>query len=129
MWSATNPFVATTRHRSDDRSRRTPQHSRLRRRRFSAYEFSTRTELMDITQVSPHVYAALNDNTTSNAGIIVASGGAIVIDTLNTPAAGRVLAAEVEKLAGVVAAFVVNTHFHFDHTFGNQQFHCAHRRA
>ena len=77
---------------------------------------------MDITQVSPHVYAALNHNTTSNAGIIVASGGAIVVDTLNTPDAGRALAAAVEKLAGAPAAFVVNTHFHFDHTFGNQAF-------
>lgn len=77
---------------------------------------------MDMTQITPHVYAALNHNATSNAGVILASGGAIVVDTLNTPAAGRELAARVAELAGAPAAFVVNTHFHFDHTFGNQAF-------
>jgi cyclase len=77
---------------------------------------------MDMTQIAPHVYAALNHNTTSNAGVILASGGAIVVDTLNTPAAGRELAARVTELAGAPAAFVINTHFHPDHTFGNQAF-------
>ena len=77
---------------------------------------------MDITQITPHVYACLNHNTTSNAGIILTGSGPIIVDTLNTPVAGRELAARASGLAGSPPVLVINTHFHFDHTFGNQAF-------
>jgi cyclase len=79
---------------------------------------------MDITQVTPRVYVCLTHNTTSNAGFILTRSGPIVVDTLNTPAAGRELAARATEIADRPPVLVINTHFHFDHTFGNQAFAC-----
>ncbi len=77
---------------------------------------------MDIKQLTPRVYAALNHNSTPNAGIIVTDRGAIVVDTLGTPAAGSELSERAQALAGKPVTLVINTHYHFDHTFGNQSF-------
>jgi cyclase len=86
---------------------------------------------MQIVEIKPGIFACLMSNQTANAGFVATQRGAIVIDTLNTPALGRDLATAVQARTGLPVLFVINTHHHYDHTFGNQAFdapivaHCA----
>lgn len=77
---------------------------------------------MEISELAPGVFACLTANETANAGFVVARRGVIVIDALNTPAAGRELAAAVQAHSDQPIRLVINTHHHYDHTFGNQAF-------
>jgi glyoxylase-like metal-dependent hydrolase (beta-lactamase superfamily II) len=71
------------------------------------------------------------DNQTANSGFVVTDRGVVVIDSLDTPARGRQLAAAIEEHTGEPVFLVINTHHHYDHVFGNQAFdapvvaHCA----
>ncbi|MEU7059805.1 MBL fold metallo-hydrolase [Streptomyces sp. NPDC046197] len=58
----------------------------------------------------------------NNAGVVVGEGLTVVVDTAATESRARRLRAEVERVAPQGADYVVNTHFHGDHTFGNGQF-------
>ncbi|WP_349636821.1 MBL fold metallo-hydrolase [Streptomyces sp. 549] len=69
----------------------------------------------------------------SNAGLVVGDGAAVggdhpngpagvLVDTAATEARARRLRQEVERICPGGPAFVVNTHFHGDHTFGHAQF-------
>jgi cyclase len=86
---------------------------------------------MEIRELKPGVFACLTANETSNAGFIVTQRGVLVVDTLNTPALGRDLAAAIQGRTDKPVLFVINTHHHSDHVFGNQAFdapviaHCA----
>jgi cyclase len=86
---------------------------------------------MQITEIKPGIFACLMANETANAGFIVTEGGVIVIDTLDTPARGRQFAAAIERETDKPVIYVINTHHHYDHVFGNQAFdapvvaHCA----
>jgi len=86
---------------------------------------------MNIVEIKPNVFACLMDNLTANAGFVVTDQGVVVIDTLNTPAQGRELAARIEARHGERVLLIINTHHHYDHVFGNQAFdapvvaHCA----
>jgi cyclase len=54
-----------------------------------------------------------------NAAVSVGNDGVLVVDTMVEPLAGKFLA-EVKKIAGdKPIRYVVNTHFHADHTGGN----------
>ncbi len=86
---------------------------------------------MKLVEIKPGVFACLMQNETANAGFIITNRGVIVVDTLNTPARGRHLAAAIKSRTDKPVLFVVNTHHHYDHVFGNQAFdapiiaHCA----
>jgi len=59
-------------------------------------------------------------------GVVVGSVGVLVVDTRASDAQGRRLADDVRRLAPhVPVRWVVNTHQHFDHTFGNAAFEGA----
>src|SRR5688500_9497228 len=74
-------------------------------------------------KVADGVYAAVAKTgglATGNAGFVVGDEGVLMVDTFLTPAA-------VEDLIGVIAAetkqpikYALNTHYHLDHTGGNQ---------
>jgi glyoxylase-like metal-dependent hydrolase (beta-lactamase superfamily II) len=57
-----------------------------------------------------------------NAGFVAGQDLALVIDTMNSPADGRDIAAFVARNTPARVLAVVNTHNHADHTFGNQVF-------
>jgi glyoxylase-like metal-dependent hydrolase (beta-lactamase superfamily II) len=57
-----------------------------------------------------------------NIGLVVGSEGALVIDTRATTAQAEELLAEIRELTDAPVRWVVNTHAHFDHTFGNHVF-------
>ncbi len=59
------------------------------------------------------------------ASAIVTSAGAIVIDTLPFPAETREIVQFIEDRHGVPIRYVVNTHYHADHTYGTCFFNHA----
>jgi cyclase len=77
---------------------------------------------MQITEIEPDVFACLMENETANAGFVVTGRGGIVVDTLDRPGRGHQLAAALDGITGQPFLFVINTHHHYDHVFGNQAF-------
>ena len=61
--------------------------------------------------------------TMSNSLVIVNDDHAMLVDTSVTPAAARKLIAEIKsEVTDKPIEYVFNTHFHFDHSHGNQLF-------
>jgi cyclase len=54
--------------------------------------------------------------------VIVNDEDALLVDTGTTPATARALVADIKTLTDKPVRYVVNTHFHYDHTDGNQIF-------
>jgi glyoxylase-like metal-dependent hydrolase (beta-lactamase superfamily II) len=77
---------------------------------------------MKVTEIKRGTFACLTNNETANAGFVVTERGVIVVDTLDTPARARQLLAIIEGMVGQQILFVINTHHHYDHVFGNQVF-------
>lgn len=78
-----------------------------------------------LEEVAPGVYAFVQPDggwCLNNAGLIVGEGRSVLVDTAATEARAVRLREEVERVAPGGPDFVVNTHFHGDHTFGNGQF-------
>src|SRR5712664_1128758 len=55
-----------------------------------------------------------------NAGFVVGDGGVLIVDTFFTPTAIEELIGEVQAQAKLPIRFAINTHYHLDHTGGNQ---------
>jgi glyoxylase-like metal-dependent hydrolase (beta-lactamase superfamily II) len=79
----------------------------------------------EIQKLAEGVYAAVAREfgaAFSNSGIIDLGGLTIVFDTFETPKAAEDLRAVAETLTGRAADYVINSHIHADHWFGNQAF-------
>lgn len=77
------------------------------------------------TQIAPGVYSAIAPpslNGGSNSAVIVNRDDVLVVDSHMTPAAGRALLQDIKTLTDKPVRFLVDTHFHYDHTDGNQAF-------
>src|ERR1700704_4714731 len=61
-------------------------------------------------------------NVGSNSPIIVNDDDVLVIDSEITPAAARALVADLEAVTPKPVRYVVDSHYHYDHAFGNQVF-------
>jgi cyclase len=61
----------------------------------------------------------------SNSVFLVTNDGVLVIDTRQHPRAGQELIGEIRKITDKPIRFVINSHFHGDHTFGNAAFQAA----
>ena len=91
---------------------------------FSSLAFAADADFT-IKKLGDGVYAALGvdgGKAGSNAGFVVGSNGVLVVDTFTNPAAARDLLAEIRKITSLPIRFVVNTHYHLDHTGGNAVF-------
>jgi len=66
-------------------------------------------------------------------GVVLGGRDVLVVDTRSTPAQAREIATELRQLTRDPVSIVVDTHWHFDHTFGNSVFRpaaaCGHVRA
>jgi cyclase len=61
-------------------------------------------------------------NVGANSPIIVSGDEALVIDSETSPAAGRALIADLKAITAKPVRVVVDSHYHYDHAFGNQVF-------
>jgi glyoxylase-like metal-dependent hydrolase (beta-lactamase superfamily II) len=76
-----------------------------------------------LKQLAPGVYAAIDGpehKAGSNAGFVIGDDGVLVVDALFTPDAARALVAEIRRLTPKPIRYVVNTHYHADHSGGDQ---------
>jgi cyclase len=76
-----------------------------------------------LTKVADGVFAAIakpGGLASGNAGFIVGDGGVLIVDTFLTPVAIEELIAEIRKQTNQPIKYAVNTHYHLDHTGGNQ---------
>lgn len=76
-----------------------------------------------LKKVAPGVYAALDGpehKAGSNAGFVVGDDGVLVIDAFFNPEAARSLVAEIHRITPKPIRYLVNTHYHVDHTGGDQ---------
>ncbi len=74
-----------------------------------------------VHKIAEGVYAVIAAHD-GNSGFVVGDDAVAVIDTFTTPDAARDLLAEVRKVTKLPVRFVVNTHYHLDHTGGNSVF-------
>jgi glyoxylase-like metal-dependent hydrolase (beta-lactamase superfamily II) len=76
-----------------------------------------------LKQIGPGIYAAVDGpehKSGSNAGFVIGDDGVLVVDSFFDPDAARALVAEIRRLTPRPIRYVVNTHYHIDHTGGDQ---------
>ena len=76
----------------------------------------------ELKQIGPGVYAAIDGperRAGSNAGFVIGDDGVLVIDSFFDADAARALVGEIRRLTPKPIRYVVNTHYHIDHTGGD----------
>jgi glyoxylase-like metal-dependent hydrolase (beta-lactamase superfamily II) len=92
---------------------------------ISSFAFCADTPDFAVKKIGEGVYAAIGSDggkAGSNAGFVVGSNGVLVIDTFEEVGPAQGLLAEIRKVTNLPIRFVVNTHYHLDHTGGNAAF-------
>jgi glyoxylase-like metal-dependent hydrolase (beta-lactamase superfamily II) len=77
----------------------------------------------ELIKVADGVYAAVakpGGLALGNAGFVIGDEGVLIFDTFSTPAALEELIGEIQALTKLPIKFAVNSHYHLDHTGGNQ---------
>ncbi|RNL78871.1 MBL fold metallo-hydrolase [Nocardioides marmorisolisilvae] len=78
--------------------------------------------MADFTEVGDRVWVARYDWFDVNVGLVAGSEGFLVIDTNATTALGRDVLEAVRRVSPAPIVAALNTHLHFDHSFGNAVF-------
>jgi len=74
-------------------------------------------------EVWKNLYTVVNgDGIDSNTTFLITRDGVVVIDTRVTPMEADKVLKEIRKLTDLPILYTINTHYHGDHTFGNQVF-------
>ena len=81
----------------------------------------TTTPGTELIELETGVFARLHEGLT-NAGIIVGDDGVLVIDSLRVPSFARDLIRDVRHITDKPIQYVVDTHSHWDHSWGNEEF-------
>jgi glyoxylase-like metal-dependent hydrolase (beta-lactamase superfamily II) len=92
---------------------------------LSSFSFAAENPDFTVKKLAEGVYAAVSGDGSkagSNAGFIIGSNGVLVVDTFEDVAPAKELLAEIRKITDLPIKFVVNTHYHLDHTGGNAVF-------
>ncbi|MDQ0430310.1 glyoxylase-like metal-dependent hydrolase (beta-lactamase superfamily II) [Planomicrobium stackebrandtii] len=83
------------------------------------------TEYFNLNKIANGVFAAIAKAGTgalSNAGFVDLGTELLIFDSFNTPSAAQELRKQAEGLTGKKVKYLVNSHYHSDHIFGNQVF-------
>jgi glyoxylase-like metal-dependent hydrolase (beta-lactamase superfamily II) len=81
-----------------------------------------------LVRITDRVYAFIawgassNEGLGANSGFVVGSQGVLVVDSRYTPALARELLGAIRSVTGAPVLYVVNTHYHPDHCWGNSVF-------
>jgi len=73
-------------------------------------------------KITDGVYLALGNGVGGNSIVVINDRDVLVVDSRSNPEEARALVAGIKTLTDKPIRFVVNTHYHFDHTQGNQIF-------
>jgi glyoxylase-like metal-dependent hydrolase (beta-lactamase superfamily II) len=79
----------------------------------------------DFAEVADRVWVARYEWADANVTAISGSRGLAVVDTHGSTAAGRIVLDDLDRLGIGRVTHVVNSHWHWDHTFGNAAFRDA----
>ena len=82
---------------------------------------SGRADAPTVKQIASDLYF-FYDYSGSNSVFLVTEEGVLVIDTGQHPRAGQALLERIRKITDKPIKWVINSHFHGDHTFGNAAF-------
>ena len=80
---------------------------------------------MAFTEVADRVWVARYEWFDVNVTLVGGERGLLVVDTHASSLAAREVIADVRRLGAGEVVGIVNTHEHFDHTFGNLEFRTA----
>jgi glyoxylase-like metal-dependent hydrolase (beta-lactamase superfamily II) len=82
-----------------------------------------------LTKIAENVYAYVDIKNSSgsnsfgaNAGIIIGRDGIVVVDTLISAKEAKRFIRDIRTISRKPIRYVVNTHYHLDHVFGNSEF-------
>ena len=75
----------------------------------------------ELIELETGIFARLHEGLT-NAGIIVGDDGVLVIDSLRVPSFARDLIRDVRHITDKPVQYLVDTHSHWDHSWGNEEF-------
>ena len=85
------------------------------------------------TELADGVYRRQYEFLALNIGVIIGDDGVLIVDSRESHEAAEELAADIRSLTPKPVRWVVNTHWHWDHAFGNAVFPGAelwgHRRC
>ena len=91
---------------------------------------STVTTKRVVTQLAEGVYEIRHPDAPdgfpqSNTTVVIGARGVLVVDTCLLPSAAREDVEQIRKWTDKPVTFIVNTHWHFDHTLGNATYAAA----
>lgn len=82
-----------------------------------------------LTRIAENVYAYVDIKNGSgsrsfgaNAGIVIGKDGIVVVDTLISAREAKRFIRDIRTISRKPIRYVVNTHYHLDHAFGNSEF-------
>lgn len=82
-----------------------------------------------LTKIAKNVYSYVDvkdgssaNSFAANAGIVVGKDGIVVVDSLISAKEAQRFIKDIRKISGKPILYVINTHYHLDHTFGNAEF-------
>lgn len=82
-----------------------------------------------LTPIAENIYAYVDTKNGSaknsfgaNAGIIIGKDGIVVVDTMISAKEAKRFIRDIRTVSRKPIKYVVNTHYHFDHVFGNSEF-------
>ena len=87
-------------------------------------------ETAGLTKLSEHVYAVVDFKNASpagnsfgaNSGVVIGNDAVLVVDTRISAKKAREFIADIKKITDKPIKYVVNTHYHLDHSWGNCEF-------
>ncbi|MCC6502743.1 MAG: MBL fold metallo-hydrolase [Deltaproteobacteria bacterium] len=83
---------------------------------------STALAAPELKMIAPGVFALVGGEGRANSGFVVTDDGVVVIDTQGPPELAMLLREKIKETTDKPVTHVLNTHYHGDHTFGNQYF-------